>query len=90
MRIYRLFLLASITALSMLQAQNTSLTGKYWVRHLLLVASGGSITECRSFLGSYTFSGNGTFTYHGQQVARAGAANPANGSGTYSVGRVAE
>jgi len=88
MSFYRLILTASALGLGIAAADtldNRSLTGKYWVRHVLIAGSGGAITETRSFLGSFTFNGSGAFTYQGQQVLGAGGAAPFTGTGTYSV-----
>ena len=88
MSFYRLILSAAALGLGIAAADtldNRSLTGKYWVRHVLIAGGGGAITESRSFLGSFTFDGTGGFTYQGQQVLGAGGASPFTGSGTYSV-----
>lgn len=65
---------------------NSSLTGKYYFRHVMIGSdASGNITDTRSALGAVTFDGNGGFTFTGQQNIGAAAAATLTGSGKYSV-----
>jgi hypothetical protein len=65
---------------------NSSLTDKYFFRHLMIGSDAkGNITDTRSLLGAITFDGNGGFTFAGQQNIGTAAAAPLTGSGKYSV-----
>ncbi|MEO7144151.1 MAG: hypothetical protein ABI165_11705, partial [Bryobacteraceae bacterium] len=67
-------------------SSNSSLTGKYFFRHVLFATSGsGSLTDARSASGTLTFDGNGGFTFTAQQIAGTTAAAPLAGSGSYTV-----
>ncbi len=63
-----------------------SLSGRYWVRHLQLgVDSSSTISSARTFTGTFSFDGNGAYTFNGSQVIGSYAPSALNGSGTYSV-----
>jgi uncharacterized protein (TIGR03437 family) len=65
---------------------NSSLTGKYFVRHIQFTTdANNNATDARSITGAITFDGQGNYSFTGQQVI--GAANTANYTvgGTYSV-----
>lgn len=65
---------------------NSSLTGRYYFRHLFLVAEGsGGITLASTAYGVMTFDGAGKVGFQGQQII--GAAPPINfgTNGTYQV-----
>jgi uncharacterized protein (TIGR03437 family) len=65
---------------------NSTLSGKYFVRHLHLSVDGSTtISSIRSFSGALTFEGNGGVTWQGQQTIGTGAPASLGGSGTYSV-----
>jgi uncharacterized protein (TIGR03437 family) len=65
---------------------NSTLNGKYYVRHLQLSVDGGtSISSIRSFSGALTFDGNGGVTWQGQQTIGTAAPASLGGSGTYAV-----
>jgi uncharacterized protein (TIGR03437 family) len=68
-------------------SDNSSLTGKYYFRQVLLVTDGtANVVDTRSGGGTLTFDGRGNFTVFGQQLE--GTSDPAMlsfGSGTYGV-----
>src|ERR1041385_7122987 len=79
-------LLAAGIAVSAQVSDNGSLTGKYFFRHVLLVAdASGAVTDTRTGFGAITFDGKGNFTVAAQQLV--GSATPTNltASGTYTV-----
>jgi len=59
---------------------NSSLTGKYFFRHLMILSG-----EYRTAYGEITFNGSGAYTLTGSQVIAAGAPAPLTGTGTYTV-----
>jgi len=87
----RLFILCTFIFLpATLPAQtlsNSSLTGKYFVRHIEFTTDGSNnVTDTRSIIGSITFtSAAGTYAFSGQQVIGTGGAAVFTVSGTYSV-----
>jgi uncharacterized protein (TIGR03437 family) len=67
-------------------SDNTSLTGKYYFRQVLLVTDGtANVTDTRTGLGTLTFDGKGNFTISGQQLVGTTAPASLSGSGTYTV-----
>jgi uncharacterized protein (TIGR03437 family) len=65
---------------------NTSLTGKYFARHVMFTTdANNTVTDSRSIIGAVSFDGAGNYSFNGQQVL--GATSPAgySFSGTYSV-----
>ncbi len=67
-------------------SDNTSLSGKYYFRHVLLAAdASANVTDTRSGFGTLTFDGKGGFTVSGQQLVGTTAAANLTGSGTYTV-----
>ncbi len=65
---------------------NQSLNGKYFFRHVSLITdSKGNLTDPRSLQGTITFDSSGHYSYTGQEITGANAAQNASGSGTYSV-----
>lgn len=65
---------------------NTSLTGKYFFRHLQLLATPtGAITEMRTAYGAITFSGTGTYSLTGSQIIGPAAPAAFSANGTYTV-----
>src|SRR5689334_20669443 len=70
-------------------SSNTSLSGPYYFRQVLLVtdSTGSTVNTTQSAWGTLTFSGNaaGTFTINGQQMSGTSAPVALTGSGTYSV-----
>ena len=65
---------------------NGSLNGKFFARHLMLsVSTNGAITEARTFYGSLTFDGAGSFAYTGTQLVGGASPAPMSGTGTYSI-----
>lgn len=65
---------------------NQSLSGKYFVRQVSLVASGkAAITDPRSLIGTITFDGSGHYSFSGQEVVGTNGATAQTGSGSYSV-----
>jgi uncharacterized protein (TIGR03437 family) len=78
--------LALILPASAQTLTNQSLSGKYFFRHVSLGLDGsGNLTDPRSLLGIMTFTGNGIYSYSGQEVIGAAAATSQTGSGAYSV-----
>lgn len=77
-----LFLTFTLT----LNAQNSSLSGRWFVRHLqFTLDAGNKVTDARSLYGSATFTGSGNFTFNGQQVILTGPPTSYSVSGTYTV-----
>jgi uncharacterized protein (TIGR03437 family) len=67
-------------------AGNASLTGKYYFRHVLLVADGSAnVSDTRTGFGTLTFDGNGNYTVAGQQLVGTSSPSALTGSGTYAV-----
>jgi uncharacterized protein (TIGR03437 family) len=67
-------------------SDNTSLSGKYYFRQVLLVADASvNVTDTRTGFGSLTFDGKGGFTISGQQLVGTTPAANLTGSGTYTV-----
>lgn len=65
---------------------NGSLNGKYFFRHLTILANAsGSISEMRTAYGAIVFNGNGAYTYTASQIIGAGAPAAFTGNGTYAV-----
>lgn len=65
---------------------NTSLTGRYFVRHVEFTTdSTNTVTDSRSIEGAITFSGSGSYGFVGQQVIGTGAAASYTMSGTYAM-----
>jgi uncharacterized protein (TIGR03437 family) len=82
-----LSLLAGIAATAPAQvAGNSSLNGRYYFRHLLLVAdASANVTETRTGFGTLTFDGNGGYTVAGQQLVGTSPPAALGGAGTYTV-----
>ena len=80
-------MLAFAAAASGQVSSNSSLTGPYYFRQVLLVtdSSGTNVTDTRSGFGTLTFDGNGNFTINGQQLIGTSAPAALTGSGTYAV-----
>ena len=65
---------------------NSSLTGKYFVRHVQFTTdSNNDVTDARSITGAITFNGGGNYSFTGQQVIGSGFAAPFSVNGAYSV-----
>jgi len=65
---------------------NASLSGKYFFRHLMILANtAGSVSEMRTAYGAITFNGAGAYTYTGSQIIANGAPAAFTGTGTYAV-----
>jgi uncharacterized protein (TIGR03437 family) len=84
---YLIAMLAFAAAASGQVSSNSSLTGPYYFRQVLLVtdSSGTNVTDTRSGFGTLTFDGNGNFTINGQQLIGTSAPAALTGSGTYAV-----
>src|SRR5579883_1313122 len=67
-------------------SDNTSLTGKYYFRHVLLSTDGtANVTDTRTAFGTITFDGKGAFTITGQQLIGTTSAANLSTTGTYTV-----
>jgi uncharacterized protein (TIGR03437 family) len=84
--------LALITLLAALAVpaqtlSNTSLSGKYFLRHVEFTTDAkNNVTDARSITGYALFGpGPGTYTFTGQQVVGTGAAGAFTATGAYSV-----
>jgi uncharacterized protein (TIGR03437 family) len=67
-------------------SNNTSLSGQYYFRQVLLITDGGTnVVDTRTGFGTLTFDGNGSFTINGQQLVGTAAPAALTGSGTYAV-----
>ena len=65
---------------------NSSLSGRWFVRHLqFTLDTTNKVTDARSLYGSATFTGSGNYTFIGQQVILTGAPASYSVSGTYNV-----
>ena len=65
---------------------NKTLTGKYFVRELLIGTDpSGNLNDARSLLGTMTFNAAGQYAFTGQQTIAAGAPTALTSNGTYSV-----
>jgi uncharacterized protein (TIGR03437 family) len=65
---------------------NSSLSGKYFVRHVeFSTDTNNNVTDARSIIGAMTFNGAGGYSFSGQQVVGTGAAASFTVSGTYSM-----
>ena len=65
---------------------NSSLSGRWFARHLqFTLDSANKVTDARSLYGIATFSGTGAYTFTGQQVILTAAPGAYSVSGTYSV-----
>ncbi|MFN0106244.1 MAG: hypothetical protein ACKV2U_29655 [Bryobacteraceae bacterium] len=65
---------------------NASLNGKYFFRHLLIVANtAGAVSEMRTAYGTITFNGSGAYSYTGSQIIGSGAPAAFTGNGAYAV-----
>ena len=84
-QIAALFLISTAGLFSQ-SLSNSSLNGKYFFRHLMLLTnSAGAATEVRTAYGSITFSGSGAYSYTGSQIIGPGAPAAFTGNGTYTV-----
>jgi hypothetical protein len=61
---------------------NQSLNGTYAFREILLGADSG---QSQTAFGTLTFTGDGKFTFTGQQLAGSAAPSSLSGTGTYAV-----
>jgi uncharacterized protein (TIGR03437 family) len=78
-------MIAGVTAFAQVSS-NTSLTGKYYFRQVLLTTDGtANVTATHSASGTLTFDGKGNFTVSGQTLAGTTAAVNLSGNGTYTV-----
>jgi uncharacterized protein (TIGR03437 family) len=65
---------------------NNSLNGRYFFRHLQIVATQpGAIDEARTLAGAINFNGSGAYTINGQLTIQTGPPAAFAGSGTYAV-----
>ena len=88
MKIKHFFLLLTGAAIVSAQvSSNSSLTGKYYFRQVLLITDGtANVTAMHSAAGAITFDGNGNFTItNAQQLSGTTSPTPLTGSGTYLV-----
>lgn len=80
-----LFLLSAAIA-SCQSFSNSSLTGKYFFRHMMILANtSGAVSEMRTAYGAITFSGSGTYSLTGSQIIGAAAPAAFTANGTYTV-----
>ena len=88
MRIGSFALLLLTTLIAPAQTiDNSTLSGKYFFRHLMLTATGSNtIGSSKTLTGSITFDGAGSFSFQGQQVVGANAPAALAGNGKYSIG----
>lgn len=63
-----------------------SLTGDYHLVELMVQGRVGALTDVRNHAGKITFDGKGNYTSAGRRGLLAGALEPLNRTGTYSVG----
>jgi uncharacterized protein (TIGR03437 family) len=64
----------------------SSLTGKYFARHIQFTTdAGNNVTDSRSIIGTMTFDGAGNYSFNGQQTVGTTSANTYSASGTYTV-----
>ena len=82
-----LFWLASLAMTASGQvSSNTSLTGKYYFRQVLLITDGtANVTDTRSAFGTLAFDGKGGLTVSGQQLSGPSPAGVLALIGTYTV-----
>lgn len=67
-------------------ADNKSLNGKYFFRHVsILAGANGAVTDARTGWGTMTFDGSGSLSFQGSQIAGANPAAALTGTGSYSV-----
>ncbi len=67
-------------------SDNSSLNGKYYFRHVLLIAdAAANVSETRTGFGTLSFDGKGGFTVTGQQLVGTSAPVNLSGTGTYTV-----
>ncbi len=67
-------------------SDNSSITGKYFFRHVFLVAdTAANVTDTRTGFGTITFDGKGGFTFTGQQLVGINPVANLTGSGVYTV-----
>lgn len=86
MRLVCLLCLLSCGLLNSQTLSNSSLTGKYFVRHVQFsTGSPGAVTDARSIIGALTFDGKGGYSFTGAQVVGKGTAASYTTSGTYAV-----
>src|SRR5262245_59187955 len=82
-------LLAASLITPLLPAQvagNASLNGRYFFRHVLLIADGSAnVSETRTGFGTLTFDGNGNVTVNGQQLVGTAAPAALTSTGSYTV-----
>jgi uncharacterized protein (TIGR03437 family) len=65
---------------------NSSLSGKYYFRQVMLVADAtASVTDTRTATGILTFDGNGNVTISGDQLIGTAASSPLSSTGVYAV-----
>jgi len=85
-RIFYVFLLFPI-CIPAQTLSNTSLSGKYFVRHVQFTTNASNgVTDARSIVGSLIFApGPGTYTLTGQQVIGSGSSASFTATGSYSV-----
>ncbi len=80
------FLMLTALASPAQTIDSTSLTGKYFFRHLMLTVTGSStISASKTLTGSMMFDGAGSFSFQGQQIVGASAPVSFAGNGKYSV-----
>jgi uncharacterized protein (TIGR03437 family) len=65
---------------------DTSLSGKYFVRHVQFTTdANNTVTHARSITGAMTFDGQGSYSFTGQQAIGTGTAANFAAKGTYSM-----
>ncbi len=65
---------------------NSSLTGKYFARHVEFTTdTANNVTDARSIIGVITFDGNGNYSFTGQQAVGTASAASYSVSGTYTM-----
>jgi uncharacterized protein (TIGR03437 family) len=79
-------LVCTVTLLAQAPPTNSSLTGKYFVRHLMFITdAGNNVSTASSIIGAMTFNGGGNYSFTGQRVVGNGTAAAFNVSGTYAM-----
>jgi hypothetical protein len=80
-------LLSTMAATGFCQVfSNSSLTGKYFVRHVEFTTdANNNATDARSIFGTITFDGAGNYAIAGNQVIGTNSVTPFNVTGTYTM-----
>jgi hypothetical protein len=80
------FVSAGIAMFAQAPPTNASLTGKYFVRHVMFTTdAGNNVVTAGSLFGTMTFNGGGNYSFTEQKVVGTGTAASFSVSGTYSM-----